>query len=317
MALRAAVIGSVAATGSRSYRGCARCRQSPVVGKGDVRYPARRDMPDLAQLHIWPTNSKRGHATGEAEPSPAPRLRPFFGYYGGKWRDAVKYYPTPIHDTIVEPFAGSAGYSLRYANRNIILYEIDPVLCGVWSYLISVKPKEILAIPDLDPDGSIDDLKVGKDAKALVGFWLNRGAASPRKTPSKWMRDGIRPGSFWGPRVRQTIASQVDSIRHWKIRNCSYTACEVSDKATWFIDPPYQEAGKHYRFGSEQIDYHALAKWCKSRCGQVIVCENEGATWLPFDEIAEVKTTRAAKRSKEAMWVSSNRNPAARSRNKL
>ncbi len=62
----------------------------------------------------------------------APLLRPFFGYYGGKWRDAIKHYPEPQHDTIVEPFAGSAGYSLRYANRKVILCEIDPVLASVW-----------------------------------------------------------------------------------------------------------------------------------------------------------------------------------------
>jgi hypothetical protein len=35
-----------------------------------------------------------------------PQLRPFFGFYGGKWRDALKHYPPPEHDTIIEPFAG-------------------------------------------------------------------------------------------------------------------------------------------------------------------------------------------------------------------
>ena len=33
-------------------------------------------------------------------------LRPFFSYYGGKWRSAVKHYPAPEFDQIVEPFAG-------------------------------------------------------------------------------------------------------------------------------------------------------------------------------------------------------------------
>ena len=146
-----------------------------------------------------------------------PYLRPFFGYYGGKWRDAIKHYPKPQYDTIVEPFAGSAGFSLRYADRVVILCEIDPVLAEVWRYLIRVRAKEILSIPDIALDESVDDLDIPQEAKWLVGFWLNRGTSSPRKSPSKWMRDGIRPGSFWGPRVRQTIASQVDSIRHWKL----------------------------------------------------------------------------------------------------
>ncbi len=178
------------------------------------------------------------YAEGTAVPVEMPQPRPFFGYYGGKWRDALKHYPEPQHATIVEPFAGSAGYSLRYPSRKIILCEIDPVLSEVWRYLIRVKAKDILAIPDLALDGSVDDLKVCQEAKWLVGFWLNRGAASPRKSPSKWMRDRIRPGSFWGQRVRQTIANQVDAIRHWELRNCSYAECPTPRRATWFIDPP-------------------------------------------------------------------------------
>ena len=138
-------------------------------------------------------------------------LRPFFGYYGGKWRDALKHYPAPRFNTIVEPFAGSAGYSLRFAHLDIVLCELDPVIAEVWRYLITVRPSEILAIPDVPHDGSVDDLKVAPEARWLVGFWLNRGVSMPRKRPSKWMRDGIRPGSFWGPRVRARIASQVES----------------------------------------------------------------------------------------------------------
>jgi hypothetical protein len=243
-------------------------------------------------------------ANGASDGPSAPHLRPFFGFYGGKWRDALKHYPEPEHGTIVEPFAGSAGYSIRYAALRVILCEIDPVLSEVWRYLIRVTPKEILAIPDLKPDDSLDDLKISQEARWLVGFWLNRGIASPRKSPSKWMRDGIRPGSFWGPRVRQTIASQVESIRHWRVHNCSYVDCPTPRVATWFVDPPYERAGKHYRFGSENIDFASLAGWCESRPGQVIVCENKGATWLPFRELADVKTTRADRRSREVLWLS-------------
>jgi hypothetical protein len=238
-----------------------------------------------------------------SRPAP-PALSPFFGYYGGKWRSAPKHYPRPEYAALVEPFAGSAGYSLRYSDRKVILCEIDPILAGVWSYLIRVKPREILAIPDVGPGSSVDDLRICQEARWLVGFWLNRGAPSPRKTPSRWMREGIRPGSFWGQRVRDTIARQVDAIRHWKVFNCSYTDCPTSRTATWFVDPPYVEAGKHYRFGSERIDYPELASWCRSRSGQVIVCENEGADWLPFWELGDVKTTRAKRRSREVVWVS-------------
>lgn len=117
------------------------------------------------------------------------------------------------------------------------------------------------------------------------------------------MRSGIRPGSFWGPRVRETIASQLGAIRHWQIREGSYQTLVVDGAATWFVDPPYRVAGVHYRCGSSAIDYPALAAWCRSRAGQVIVCEAAGADWLPFEQLGAVKTTRTGVRSGEARWL--------------
>lgn len=127
-------------------------------------------------------------------------LRPFFSFYGGKWRDAPKNYPPPSYPTIVEPFAGSAGYSVRYANRKVILCDLDPVIAGLWEYLIQVSPEEILAIPDVPLDGSVDDLNLTEPQASLVGFWVNNGASRPCKRPSKWMRGGTHAGSFWGPK---------------------------------------------------------------------------------------------------------------------
>ncbi len=253
------------------------------------------------------TASARGRTSRRpavpAAKGPGPSLRPFFGFYGGKWRDALKHYPAPTHDTIVEPFAGSAGYAVRYANHKVILGEIDPVICGVWQYLIRVSVKDILAIPDLEVGQSVNDLNVSQEARWLVGFWLNRGAARPRTGPSAWMRDGIRPGSFWGERVRQTIAGQVEQIRHWKVYNTTYEDLPFSGEATWFIDPPYQKQGQHYHFGASGIGYSKLGEWCRTRPGQIIVCENEGADWLPFAPLADVKTTRRNSRSAEVVWI--------------
>lgn len=229
-------------------------------------------------------------------------VRPFFGFYGGKWRDTPKHYPTPIHETIVEPFAGSAGYSLRHADRKVVLCDLDPVIAGVWGYLIGASSAEVLALPDVEPDQTVDDLGVCQEARWLIGFWLNRGVPRPRRSPSRWMRDGIRPGSFWGQRVRATIAGQVEHIRHWQVFNCAYQDCPVSHEATWFIDAPYQRAGRHYTFGSAGIDYAELGGWCRSRPGQLIVCEAGGADWLPFEPLSDVKTTRAT-RALEQVWA--------------
>lgn len=233
----------------------------------------------------------------------APGLRPFFSFYGGKWRDTPKNYPAPAHDVIVEPFAGSAGYALRHHTKRVVLCDLDPVLAGVWSYLVRVSSAEILAIPDVPDGGTVADMGLCDEARWLVGFWVNRGASRPRNKPSKWMRDGQSPTSFWGERVRNTIAKQVDQIRHWEVHNVGYERCPVTGPATWFVDPPYQHAGRHYAFSSQQINFDHLGDWCRSRQGQVIVCENDGATWLPFQRVTDTKTTRAGRRSIEAVWV--------------
>ncbi len=92
-------------------------------------------------------------------------LRPFFGYYGGKWRDALRNYPAPKHETVVEPFAGSAGYALRYPHKKVVLCERDPQIAAVWRYLLKVRPGDIHAIPDVPLDGTVDDLHICEEAK--------------------------------------------------------------------------------------------------------------------------------------------------------
>jgi len=233
------------------------------------------------------------------------KLKPFFCYYGGKWRVSPKY-PLPQFPAIIEPFAGAAGYSVRHYERRVTLTDTDPIICGVWDYLIHASESEILALPDTITH--IDRVDAPQEAKWLIGFWLNKGVASPCKMPSRWMRDhaieGTRLNTYWGPGVKKRISSQVDGIRHWKILNQSYDACE-NQKATWFIDPPYQgEAGQKYKHKFE--DYLLLAKWCQERKGQVIVCEHKGADWLPFQNFATIKSLEGKHGkgvSQEMIWV--------------
>lgn len=230
-------------------------------------------------------------------------IKPFFTFYGGKHRVSGKY-PIPKHSNIIEPFAGSAGYSCRYDQHQITLVEKDEKIFSLWKYLINVTQKEIRSLPLLI-EGSVEDLNICQEAKYLIGFWLNKGAAQPCKTPSSWMRGGLRPNSFWGENISQRIANQVDKIRHWKIILGDYSLVE-NYKATWFIDPPYILAGNHYKHGSKSIDFVELSRWCKSRIGQTIVCENEGAEWLdfqPFETIKSNPSARGKSYSKEVIWI--------------
>lgn len=233
-------------------------------------------------------------------------LRPFFSYFGGKWRTA-KHYPSPRQDLVVEPFAGAAGYSVRHAGKAVIVNDIDPVVFGTWDYLVRAPESEILALPEWDGSWSTtDDLSIPQEARWLIGWWLNKGAARPCKTPSAWMRSADSTGeNFWGPGVKARIARQQAHIRHWIVTNKDYR--DLPDvSATWLIDPPYQVAGKGYKHGASGIDFDALGEWCKARRGQTIVCENQGAGWLPFEDFRDIKATHGARRSgvsKEVIWT--------------
>ena len=68
--------------------------------------------------------------------------------------------------------------------------------------------------------------------------------------------------------------------------------------ATWFIDPPYQKMGFYYKH--KDIDYNHLSEWCLSRDGQIIVCENEGADWLPFEPLCNLYGQR--RQSRESVY---------------
>ncbi len=215
-------------------------------------------------------------------------LRPFFTYYGGKFRLAGKMLP-PRHGRIIEAFAGSAGYATRHPLCAVTLVEKNPVIASIWRYLIGASQASILALPDLADGQTVDDLDVPVGAQRLIGMWLNRGVAAPGKRPANWMRDGRYSAQFWGPGIRERIALQVGAIRHWELIEGDYTLAPDVE-ATWIIDPPYQgRAGSHYPCGSDAIDYAALAQWTLSRRGYVCAHEAHGASWLPFAPFGETK----------------------------
>lgn len=234
-------------------------------------------------------------------------LKPFFSFFGSKWR-LVSYYPKPKYDTIIEPFAGSAGYSLHYPEKKVILNDRDEKVAELWRYLIHVKESEILSLPSYVEH--VDELfHFPKETQNLIAFWINKGCGHPRKSATRWAKEvDINGGMFWSKKCKQRIASQLQYIRHWKIYCGSYK--DLYDHighptATWFVDSPYaHDISKEYTY--RNINYTHLAEWCTYRNGEVIVCERESADWLPFKHLKDQQGIHQKHTSSEVFYYKEN-----------
>jgi site-specific DNA-adenine methylase len=216
-------------------------------------------------------------------------LKQFFSYFGSKVALSINY-PPPQFEVIVEPFSGSAGYACRYPDSEVRLFDVDPIIVGVWHYLIRATRLDVLSLP-LAPS---DVAGLSKAERDLIGFWWRRGGAEPCAKPVPWMLSGKYPYSFWGELTRERIANQVHRINHWTCTLASYQEIPVA-AATWFIDPPYQLQGKRYKHGSTGINYLDLGAWVRTLPGQKIVCEAAGADWLPFVPLYKNRTVKYLK----------------------
>lgn len=234
------------------------------------------------------------------------RLSPFFKYFGSKFK-AAKMYQPPRHDAIIEPFAGSAGYSLNYPEREVILYDADERVIRIWNYLIRANKDEIMAIPLMEVGQDIATVDTTEDARLLLSCLVN---TSPfRNELQSWRRGQEKEKTFnglWCAAKRRQIAKNVKKIKHWSAYHSLYS--EVTNiNATWFIDPPYVNFPGVYTVNkANPIDFSHLGEWCRSRDGQVIVCEQEGAKWLPFRYLGQASATRnkSGKKCREAVWTS-------------
>jgi len=218
-----------------------------------------------------------------------------FYFYGRKHRIANKY-PKPNYDIIIEPFSGSAAYSMLYSDKNVILNDKDVKVVKTWEYLINVSPEEIMSLPILEKGQSLNDSDydyLKDEQKYLIGYFLNPGSAMPKKSPGNYCA--------WNEKNKLILIENIKKVRHWKIYNKDYKDLD-NVEATWFIDPPYfGRGGQYYRYGNKGLDFNELGEWCKSRKGQVIVCENSEATWMDFKPLVDIQGQRY--KTKEVIWT--------------
>lgn len=201
----------------------------------------------------------------------------------------------PKHRLIVEPFAGSARYSLHHSEHEVWINELSPRIYRIWRWVQQATRKHIEQLPEPTPGEDLRKYKwLSEVERDLLGLSVCRGQAEPRNVLSGWAAESNEP---W--RLKLRLLERLEDIRDWRITNLDYF--DLPDlEGTWYVDPPYQFARR--RYPEDDIDYDELGAWCRSRRGQVIVCEELGATWLPFKPLKEVWTS--CRRMTEAVWVS-------------
>ena len=216
-----------------------------------------------------------------------------FSYYGGKSK-IIKHYPKPLFQTIIEPFAGSARYALEFGqDKEVWLNDKYDVIYKIWKYLVNATPEQINSLPNLKKGDDLRNFNLSEEERYLLGFSVGNGRAVPSHTvtsfgdktsypkeDSRW-----RPNSTW-TLTKNRILKNLQLIKNWKITNLDYRDME-NVEGTYFIDPPYENGGNLYV--ENKINFQELASWCKARKGQIIVCENTKASWLPFRPLIEMR----------------------------
>lgn len=226
-----------------------------------------------------------------------------FSYYGSKSK-IVRKYPRPQHPIVVEPFAGAAHYACYHAIQgNIekaILIEKNPLVAGIWKWLIEVSEDEFISLPYFSR-GEFVSYSSCRFIQHFLRMENNQGSSGGIRYAGKFGR--VRDPDL---RLRrQSLAEKLKYIRNFEIIEGGYHK-SPDIEATWFIDPPYQYAGGHaYKYGSDRIPYDDLARKVKAWRGLKIVCEAENeegrADWLPFRNLGSFQGQ--AGKTKELIYI--------------
>lgn len=215
-------------------------------------------------------------------------------YYYGRKKQIARHYPSPNYEKIIEPFAGSAAYSLYRNNwrKTVFIVEKDEKVASIWKWLIEDATPQIIE--------GLPELKVGEKSSEFLHIVH---AATKMAFHYKTIKVTPVLARNWEISKRY-MKDNLFKVKHWKIIYGDYTnAPDIA--ATWFIDPPYQDSsGRGYRYGSNLIDYENLASWARTRKGEVIFCESQNANYLPFKPLLDLKGI-AGKTSREAIYYHS------------
>lgn len=235
-------------------------------------------------------------------------IGPLFKWFGSKFQSG-KNYPEPLKGLgIYEPFAGGAGYSCRYHEFPVTLWENNPRLQELWCWLIySATSQDILDIPLNLPEGTdIRTVGLGWGQQLLLKHWQRTNNVGSCMTISPW---GSKPGQFTAS-TRSRVAEEINAVKHWK-----FEIPDWGQTGTWHLDPPYFY---NYQYGQKRFDYDKYVQnVSKIPSDSLIiaceaVCPNTQSVpdYLPFEYSHRQVTSRRKQtnnhHSKELVYV---RNP--------
>lgn len=217
-------------------------------------------------------------------------------YYYGRKKQLSRHYPKPQYDTIIEPFAGSAAYSLFDDNwqKKVILIEKDERVFDIWDWLINEATEADIS--------KLPPLKVGEKSSEFLHIVH---AATKMAFKYKTIKTTAVLARNWEISLR-VMKENLHKVKHWEIYNKDYL-CHENIEATWFIDPPYKgDPGLGYGYSSKDINYDQLAEWALSRKGEIICCEGINGDYLPFTPLMNLKGV-AGKSSLEKIYYRSDK----------
>lgn len=236
------------------------------------------------------------------------KLGPLFKHFGSKWSGA-RHYPAPLPGLpIFEPYAGGAGYALRYAHHPVTIWEDDANIRALWWWLINeAVTQAVLDIPVGLPAGTdILSLDLTPGQMFLLKHWQRTNNTGDCWTVSPW---GDKPGQ-WTANTRARVAEQIHAVKHWRLAPIGWDVV-----GTYFVDPPYQY-NYRYRFPADSFDYAALAARVRGVPGgsRVICCEaacsktGTAPDYLPFvmshRQVTSRRKASQSHHSAELLWVS-------------
>lgn len=218
-----------------------------------------------------------------------------FYLYGAK-NLLARYYQRPMHNVIVEPFAGSAAYSLYHLRNNpearAVLIDSNDLIAGAWDFIKHCSPKDVAEYRTPKIGTYTDDF-------LLKTCTSSNSAHQPAKMKvTKRMLDVFEY-------QRRRILSLLPLRDRITFVHDDYRAFP-NIEATWFIDAPYQRATDRLeknRNSRRNLGFRLLAEYARERRGQVIVCEKEGADWMPFEPFKANKNSNDRKYN-EVVWYS-------------